>query len=58
MHPQMLGQLIDAGGQDGNLDLGGAGVAFVGRVVQDDLGLLFLLNHCVIHLFINYPSAK
>ena len=55
---QMLGQLVDAGGQDGNLNLGGAGVALVGSVLQDDLGLLFLLNHCVFHLSIQFPSAK
>jgi len=35
---QVLGQLVDAGGQNGNLNLGGTGVAFVGSVVQDDLG--------------------
>ena len=57
VHTQVIGQLVDAGGQDGNLDLGGAGVAFVGSVLQDDLGLLFLLDHFVFHLFINLPGG-
>ena len=34
VHTQVLGQLVDTGSQDGNLDLGGAGVAFVSSVVQ------------------------
>ena len=42
---QVIGQLVDASGQDGNLDLGGAGIALVSSVLQDNLGLLFLLNH-------------
>ena len=48
---QVIGQFVDAGGQDGDLNLGGAGIALVGSVLQDNLGLLFLLNHCVFHLF-------
>ena len=31
---QVLGQLVDASGQDGDLNFGGAGVAFVGSVGQ------------------------
>ena len=50
MHTQVIGQLIDAGSQDGNLNLGGTGIAFVSSVFQDNLGLLFLLNHGKIHL--------
>ena len=42
---QVIGQLIDAGSQDSNLNLGRTGVAFVSSIVQDDLGLLLLLNH-------------
>ena len=30
---QMLGQLVDAGGQDRDLDLGGTGVALMGRIL-------------------------
>ena len=43
--PQVLGQGVDPGGEDSDLDLGRTGVAFVGSIVQDDLGLLFLLDH-------------
>ena len=42
---QVISQLVDASGQDSDLDLGRTGVAFVGCVFQDDLGLLFLENH-------------
>ena len=55
---QVLGQLVDTGGEDSNLNLGGAGVALVGSVLQDDLGLLFLQNHCVFHLSNYFPEAK
>ena len=41
---QMLGQLVDAGGQDRDLDLGGTGVALMGRILGDDSGFLFLLD--------------
>ena len=55
---QVIGQLIDTSGQDSNLNLGGAGIAFVSSVLQDNLSLLFLLNHCVFHLSKYYPGAK
>ena len=55
VHTQVIGQLVDAGGQDGDLNLGGAGISLVGSVLQDNLGLLFLLNHCVFHLFRYFP---
>ena len=42
---QVLGQLADALGQDGDLNLGRAGVALVGGVVGDDLGLDFFGDH-------------
>ena len=42
---QVIGQLVDTGGQDSNLNLGRTGVALVSCVLQDNLGLLFLLNH-------------
>ena len=58
VYTQMIGQLVDAGGQNGDLDFGRTGVALVVSILQDDLGLLFLLDHCVFHLFINFPSAK
>ena len=55
---QMLGQLVDTGSQDGDLNLGRTGVALVGRVFQDDLGLLFLLNHVFSTFQIGSPGAK
>src|SRR5699024_9067062 len=45
VHPQMLGELVDAGGEDGNLHLGRAGVALVGGVGGDDSGLVFFADH-------------
>ena len=42
VHPQVLGQLVDAGGEDGNLDLGRTGVALMGCILGNDLGFLFL----------------
>ena len=42
---QVLGELLDAVGEDGDLDLGGAGIALVGRVLSDQLGLCFFGNH-------------
>ena len=49
-YAQMIGQLVDASSQNSDLDLGRTGVAFVGSVVQDNLGLLFLQNHGSFHL--------
>ena len=37
---QVLGELIDPLGEDGDLNLGGTGVGFVGAVGLDDGGLL------------------
>ena len=45
VHAQVIGQLVDASGQDSDLNLGGTGIAFVSCVLQDNLGLLFLQNH-------------
>ena len=58
VHAQVISQLVDASGQDSDLDLGGAGIAFVSCVLQDNLGLLVLQNHGFFHLFINLPRAK
>ena len=49
---KMLGQLVDASGQDSNLNFGRTGVALVGSVSQDNFSLLVLQDHCVFHLFI------
>ena len=42
---EVLGELADALGEDGNLDLGGTGVALVDGVGGNDCGLLILGNH-------------
>ena len=39
---QVLGQVLDADGEDGNLDLGGAGVLLVLAILLDDLCDLLL----------------
>ena len=38
VHPQVLGELLDAGGENGDLHLGGAGVGLVGAVGLNDRG--------------------
>ena len=50
MGAQMISQLVDAVGQNGNLNLGGTGVALMGRILFDDLVFDFFPNHCVFHL--------
>ena len=42
---QVLGQLLDAGGEDGDLDLGGASIGSVGAVCLNDGSLFVLTNH-------------
>src|ERR687887_467282 len=42
---QVLGELVDAGGEQGQLDLGGAGVAVLGGVLGDDPRLVVLDQH-------------
>ena len=42
---EVLGQLTDALGKDSDLDFGRTGVALVGGVVSDDLGLDFFGDH-------------
>ena len=41
---QMLGQAVDAEGQNGDLYLGGTGVTLVDGILGND-GLLFLVGH-------------
>jgi hypothetical protein len=45
MDLQMLVQLVDASGQNGDLDLGRTGVGLVQAAVFDASGLLFLQDH-------------
>ena len=56
VNTQMISQLVDASGQNGNLNLGGTGIALVSSVVQNNLGLLFLQNHGKIHLSIIFAA--
>ena len=42
---QVLGELTDALGEDGDLDLGGSGVGLVSAVVLDNGGLLVFGDH-------------
>ena len=55
---QMLGELVDAVGEDSNLYLGGTGVALMGSVLGDDLIFYFFADHNKFHLSIFYPKAK
>ena len=55
---QVISQFVDASGQDSNLNLGRNGVALVSSVLQDNLGLLFLLDHCVFHLSKIVPGSQ
>ena len=45
VHLQVLGELVDALGEDGDLDLRRTGVGLVGLVVDDDSSLLVLGDH-------------
>ena len=44
MDPQMVSQVTDPRGQQGNLDVAGAGVFFVGLIPGDDI--LFIRDFC------------
>ena len=43
MHAQVIGQLLDAGGQDSDLNLGRTGVGLVGAVGSSITAVFFLL---------------
>ena len=45
VYTQVIGQLVDAGGQDGDLDLRGTGVGCVGAVCLDHGSLFVFTNH-------------
>ena len=42
MNLEMLGKFIDAGGKQGDLNFGGAGIAIVCFVLFDNFGFIFL----------------
>ena len=48
---QVLGELLNPGGEDGDLDLGGAGVRGMGAVGLDDGRLFVLTNHGIVPPF-------
>ena len=48
--PQVLGQGVDPGGEDSDLDLGRTGVGSVGAVCLDNGSLVFLTDHVRFHL--------
>ena len=54
---QMLGQLVDASGQDSDLDLGGASVGSVSAVSLDNGSLFVLTDHGNFHLSNNLPDG-
>lgn len=54
---QVLGQLVDPGGEDGDLYLRGAGIGGMGAVGLDDSGLFVFADHLLFHLSSNMPRA-
>ena len=58
MHLQVLGQLLDASGQDRDLDFRRASVVFVGLVCLDNGRFLFFADHGKLHLsYISRPQG-
>ena len=57
MDLQMLGQVADPLGQDGDLYLGGTGVLLIQAVCLNDCAFLFLLQHIRLPLSFKLPIA-
>ena len=57
VYTQVLGQLVDAGGEDGDLDFGRTGVALVGSILQDDLGTSFPSGSLCFPPFHKFPVS-
>ena len=57
VHTQVLGQLVDASGQDSHLDLGRTGVGSMGAVGLDNGRLFVLTDHGWFPPFINIPRS-
>ena len=55
--PHVLGEDVDALGENGDLDLGGAGVGLVGPVRVDNRGLFFFAKHSVFPPFQKFPAG-
>ena len=56
--PQVLGQGVDPGGEDSDLDLGRTGIAGVGRVLLDNGSLFFFAHHSCVSTFQNIPGVQ
>lgn len=54
---QMRGELVDAIGQDRDLNLGRAGIGFMKAVFLDDFSLFFFTEHCF-HLNFKFAFVK
>ena len=54
---QVLGELLNPGGEDGDLDLGGAGVRGMGAVGLDDGRLFVLTDHVGFPPFISFARG-
>ena len=54
---KVLGELVDPGGQNSDLDLGRTGVAGMGRVLLDDSSLFFFAHHSVFPPFKIFPGV-
>ena len=55
---QMLGQGVDPGGEDSDLNLGRTGVAGVGCVLLDNGSLFFFAHHSCVSTFQNIPGIQ
>ena len=61
---QVLGQGIDAGGQQGNLCLGGTGIGFVQAVLLEDFSLLLsgqsheYFSFISVHIIVTHKPAR
>ena len=59
VNTQVLGQLVDSGGQNSDLNLGRTGVAGMGCVLLNDSSLFFFAHHSVFPPFkIHFPLSK
>ena len=47
---EMLGQIVDAGSEDRDLNLGRTRIAFMNGILLDQSLLFFLLHGCFLHL--------
>ena len=55
---QVLGELVDTSGEDGDLNLGRTGVGLMGAVGLDDGSLFVLTDHRIFPPFKNFPCRS